>query len=89
MMTAWSAAAARYRTIEINCRPERQDPPDEALLLAAGTGCVFAIDSDVHAPGQLDWPEGGCGRAEQFGINKLLATARSGSTSCTRAWRQG
>jgi putative hydrolase len=54
--------------VEINCRPERQDPPDRLLGLAAEAGCVFAIDTDAHAPGQLDWLDSGCARAEAFGI---------------------
>jgi putative hydrolase len=54
--------------VEINCRPERQDPPDRLILLALETGCTFAIDSDAHAPGQLDWLDGGCARAENLGI---------------------
>lgn len=54
--------------VEINCRPERQDPPDRLLKLAAGIGCVFAIDTDAHAPGQLDWLDSGCARAEGLGI---------------------
>jgi putative hydrolase len=55
--------------IEINCRPERQDPPDPLLALAASAGCLFAIDSDAHAPGQLGWLDSGCERAERFGIS--------------------
>ena len=54
--------------VEINCRPERQDPPDHLLSLAAEIGCLFAIDSDAHAPGQLDWLDSGCARAERHGI---------------------
>ncbi len=54
--------------VEINCRPERQDPPDRLLQLAADIGCQFAIDTDAHAPGQLDWLDSGCLRAEQAGI---------------------
>ena len=54
--------------VEINCRPERQDPPDDLLRLAAGAGCRFAIDTDAHAPGQLDWLDNGCERAERAGI---------------------
>jgi len=54
--------------VEINCRPERQDPPDRLLRLAAEAGCLFAIDTDAHAPGQLDWLDSGCARAEAFGI---------------------
>jgi len=54
--------------VEINCRPERQDPPDHLLSLAADIGCQFAIDTDAHAPGQLDWLDSGCERAEKVGI---------------------
>jgi putative hydrolase len=54
--------------VEINCRPERQDPPDPLLTLAVELGCDFAIDTDAHAPGQLDWQGSGCRRAETHGI---------------------
>jgi putative hydrolase len=54
--------------VEINCRPERQDPPDNLLRIAADLGCVFAIDTDAHAPGQLDWLDSGCMRAEDSDI---------------------
>jgi putative hydrolase len=54
--------------VEINCRPERQDPPDDLLRQAADAGCLVAIDTDAHAPGQLDWLENGCERAERAGI---------------------
>jgi putative hydrolase len=54
--------------VEINCRPERQDPPDDLLRQAAAAGCMFAIDTDAHAPGQLDWLDNGCERAERAGI---------------------
>jgi putative hydrolase len=55
--------------VEINCRPERQDPPDRLLALAAELGCHFAIDTDAHAPGQLDWLDSGCVRAERAGLS--------------------
>ncbi|PRY52966.1 putative hydrolase [Knoellia remsis] len=54
--------------VEINSRPERQDPPDELIELALDIGCLFAIDSDAHAPGQLDMKAYGCERAERLGI---------------------
>jgi putative hydrolase len=54
--------------VEINCRPDRQDPPDRLLRLATDMGCLFAIDTDAHAPGQLDWLDSGCARAEECGI---------------------
>jgi putative hydrolase len=56
--------------VEINCRPERMDPPDRLLGLAAEAGCLFAIDTDAHAPGQLDWLGNGTVRAEEFGITE-------------------
>jgi putative hydrolase len=63
------AACQRHGVaVEINCRPERQDPPDDLLRQAAAAGCLFAIDTDAHAPGQLDWLENGCERAERAGI---------------------
>jgi putative hydrolase len=55
--------------VEINCRPERQDPPDDLLAIAVELGCTFAIDTDAHAPGQLDWLDSGCRRAEQHHID--------------------
>jgi len=54
--------------VEINCRPERMDPPDHLLGLAAEAGCVCAVDTDAHAPGQLDWLGNGTVRAEKFGV---------------------
>uniref|UniRef100_UPI0031DF24FC PHP domain-containing protein n=1 Tax=Saccharothrix mutabilis TaxID=33921 RepID=UPI0031DF24FC len=54
--------------VEINSRPERRDPPGRLLRLAVDVGCTFSIDSDAHAPGQLDWLGFGCERAEEHGI---------------------
>jgi putative hydrolase len=51
--------------VEINSRPDRLDPPRRLLTQALEIGCVFTIDSDAHAPGQLDWLQYGCERAEQ------------------------
>ncbi|HEX9064739.1 MAG TPA: PHP domain-containing protein [Streptosporangiaceae bacterium] len=69
--------------VEINCRPERQDPPDDLLALAAGLGCMFAIDTDAHAPGQLDWQASGCVRAESAGItaDRVINTRPAGRVS--------
>ncbi len=63
------AACARFDTaVEINCRPERQDPPDELLEVALEWGCKVAIDTDAHAPGQLEWQAYGCEKAARHGI---------------------
>ncbi|MGB3594553.1 MAG: PHP domain-containing protein [Ornithinimicrobium sp.] len=54
--------------VEINSRPERRDPPDDLLALALEIGCLFAIDTDAHAPGQLDFQAYGCERAQRLGV---------------------
>ena len=41
---------------------------DELILLAKDIGCLFSIDSDAHAPGQLDMKAYGAQRAERLGI---------------------
>jgi putative hydrolase len=51
--------------VEINSRPERLDPPRRLLRTAVATGCRFSVDTDAHAPGQLDWQPYGCERAEE------------------------
>jgi putative hydrolase len=64
----FEAAAEHGVAIEINSRPERRDPPTQLLELARDVGCLFSIDSDAHAPGQLDFLVLGCERAEAAGI---------------------
>lgn len=61
-------AAKRGVAIEINSRPERQDPPEELIALALEAGCLFSIDSDAHAPGQLSLLDHGAARAEEAGV---------------------
>ena len=63
------AACVRYgKAVEINCRPDRLDPPKRLLRLAVEAGCRFAVDTDAHAPGQLDWLPYGCERAAHCGV---------------------
>jgi putative hydrolase len=57
------------KAIEINCRPERLDPPKRLLVLGRELGCRFSIDTDAHAPGQLEWQHYGCERAIACGID--------------------
>ncbi|WP_406832510.1 PHP domain-containing protein [Pedococcus sp. KACC 23699] len=64
----FEACAEHGTAVEINSRPERQDPPDDLLLLALEIGCLFAVDSDAHAPGQLEMKAYGCERAERLGV---------------------
>jgi putative hydrolase len=63
------AACAEFDTaVEINCRPERLDPPKRLLQRAVESGCKFSIDTDAHAPGQLEWQPYGCVRAAECGV---------------------
>jgi putative hydrolase len=55
--------------VEINSRPERRDPPSPLLQKAIDMGCLFSIDSDAHAPGQLDFLAYGAARAEEHGLD--------------------
>lgn len=64
----FAACAAHGVAVEINSRPEREDPPDELIALAIEAGCLFAIDSDAHAPGQLGLIDEGAARAERAGV---------------------
>lgn len=64
----FAACAERGVAVEINSRPEREDPPDELIALALAEGCLFSIDSDAHAPGQLALLAEGAARAEAAGI---------------------
>ena len=70
------ACAEHDVAVEINGRPERMDPPDALIELARDLGCLFSIDSDAHAPGQLDMKAYACERAERLGIptEKIVTT---------------
>ncbi|EOD70204.1 PHP domain-containing protein [Amycolatopsis vancoresmycina] len=71
--------------VEINSRPERLDPPMRLLRLAAEIGCDFTIDSDAHAPGQLDWLGYGCERAIKAGIGpERILNTRTADALLTR-----
>jgi putative hydrolase len=62
-------ACRHYGTaVEINSRPERRDPPARLIQLAVEMGCYFSVDTDAHAPGQLDWQGYGCERAVANGV---------------------
>jgi putative hydrolase len=59
----FAACADTGTAVEINSRPERQDPPEDLLRLAIEMGCLVSIDTDAHAPGQLEWLGRGCANA--------------------------
>ena len=64
----FGACAAYGVAVEVNSRPERLDPPKRLLRRAVELGCVVSIDTDAHAPGQLEWQINGCERAALCGI---------------------
>ena len=55
--------------VEINSRPERRDPPTRLLKMAVDMGCLFSLDTDAHAPGQLEFQIYGCQRAQDLGLD--------------------
>jgi putative hydrolase len=65
----FAACVEHDKAVEINCRPDRLDPPKRLLRLAVEAGCRFSIDTDAHAPGQLDWLRFGCERAARCGVD--------------------
>lgn len=64
----FAACAEAGVAVEVNSRPERLDPPRRLLRQAVEAGCLFSIDTDAHAPGQLDWQQIGCARAQECGV---------------------
>ncbi|EGX56163.1 hypothetical protein SZN_29165 [Streptomyces zinciresistens K42] len=64
----FAACAASGTAVEINSRPERLDPPRRLLRRAVAAGTLFSVDTDAHAPGQLDWQRYGCARAEECAV---------------------
>jgi putative hydrolase len=80
------AACARFGVaVEINSRPERLDPPKRLLRLAVEAGCLVSIDTDAHAPGQLDWQPNGCTRAARCGV-PVESVVNSWARSDLLAW---
>ncbi|MDR6978099.1 putative hydrolase [Streptomyces sp. 3330] len=72
----FAACAESGTAVEINSRPERLDPPRRLLRRAVEAGTLFSIDTDAHAPGQLDWQILGCARAEECGVpDERIVTA--------------
>jgi putative hydrolase len=65
----FGACALFDKAVEINCRPERLDPPMRLLEQVVATGCKVAIDTDAHAVGQLEWQAYGCARAADAGVS--------------------
>ncbi|MEV8433771.1 PHP domain-containing protein [Streptomyces chartreusis] len=72
----FAACAESGTAVEINSRPERLDPPRRLVRRAVDAGVLFSVDTDAHAPGQLDWQRYGCARAEECGVpaERVLTT---------------
>jgi len=64
----FAACATTGTAVEINSRPERRDPPEDLLAVALAAGCLVSIDTDAHAPGQLEWLVNGCEQAAAAGV---------------------
>ena len=64
----FAACAASGTAVEVNSRPERLDPPMRLLEEAVGAGCLLSIDTDAHAPGQLEWQINGAERVVRTGV---------------------
>ena len=58
------------KAVEVNCRPERLDPPRRLLAMVDEMECKISIDTDAHAPGQLAWQAYGCARVAETGIGE-------------------
>jgi putative hydrolase len=84
----FAACAEHGVAVEVNCRPERLDPPKRLLRLAVETSCLVAIDSDAHAPGQLDWLPYGCERAATCGVT-ADRVVNTWSAAALRHWAAG
>jgi putative hydrolase len=81
----FAACAESGTAVEINSRPERLDPPMRLLRQALAGGCSVTIDTDAHAPGQLEWLGNGCARAADAGV-PLDAIVNTRSADDLLAW---
>jgi putative hydrolase len=64
----FAACAHTGTAVEINSRPERRDPPADLLRAAVDHDCLFSVDTDAHAPGQLEWIGLGCEQAAEADV---------------------
>ena len=79
----FAACAAYHTAVEINSRVERMDPPPELLDIAVQHGCMFTIDTDAHATGQLEWLVHGCTIAAdgELPLDRILNTRSADGVS--------
>jgi putative hydrolase len=83
----FATALEHDKAVEINCRPERLDPPMRLLRRVVELGCRVSIDTDAHAPGQLSWQPYGCDRAAEceVPVDKIVNTMEADEL---RAWAE-
>jgi putative hydrolase len=73
------------KALEINCRPERLDPPRRILRQAVEMGVKVSIDTDSHAAEQLDWQPFGTDRAAECGV-QVPSIVNSWPVDALLAW---
>jgi putative hydrolase len=64
----FKAAAHATVAVEIDGDPRRQDIDHELARRALKAGCIFALDSDAHAPGEWEFAETAIAHARLAGI---------------------
>ena len=78
----FEACASFGVAVEVNSRPERLDPPKRLLRMALERGCLVSVDTDAHAPGQLEWQPFGCDRLADCGGSASQWSTRGRSRTC-------
>jgi putative hydrolase len=64
----FAACREHDKAVEVNCRPERLDPPRRMLERIAELEVKVAIDTDAHATDQLEWHPFGTDRVAEYSI---------------------
>jgi putative hydrolase len=64
----FAAATASGVAIEIDGDPSRQDIDFELAAAAVDSGCLFALDSDAHSTGELEYAETAIAHARYAGV---------------------
>jgi putative hydrolase len=64
----FEAAEGSGVAIEIDGDPSRQDIDFELARRAVESGCLFALDSDAHSTGELDYAETAIAHARYAGV---------------------
>ncbi len=68
--TVFAAAAAAGVALEINSQPKRMDLSSDLARRAAAAGAMLSINSDAHAPSQLEVTRFGVISARRAGLSK-------------------